>query len=343
MSVAKQLFITSIFCAALFLIYRFSPYPILSLDNAKIASRFLFAKAKSPGLNEEIILINTGKLNDNDVSRLIDTLLRFEPRIIGVNTCDLKNPNSFTIPERINSNKIVLSNCSTSERAALSRIVTDHNAVTHFRTNPESFEMLLSSKNQSVLERGNESERINYHEANYYFYQIELKDATDVHTPIYKDKIILIGYMGDYITEEVQYFRSCRITPLNSSFDDQPVPDMYDIQISALILEMINTNTFIHDCNNFERFGIMLIFCITNVMLITFLRTRWIFLNVIIGLIITLSALTGIIFVIIYGFLSFNIYLELHELPLMILITSVFSFWANLQSRKSEVSAAQAN
>lgn len=191
-----------------------------------------------------------------------------------------------------------------------------------------------------MLERGNEYERINYREIAFHFYQIELKHATDVHTPIYKDKIILVGYMGDYITEEVHYFRSCRITPMNSSFDDRPIPDMYDIQISALILEMITTNTFIYDCNNFERFGIMLVFCIINVMLITFLRTRWIFLNLIIAILITLSILTSIILVIIFGFSSFDIYLQLDELPIMILITSVFSFWANVQPRKTEVSAA---
>jgi hypothetical protein len=84
----------------------------------------------------------------------------------------------------------------------------------------------------------------------------------------------------------------------------------------------------------------MLVFCIINVMLITFLRTRWIFLNVIIGILITLSSLTSIILVIIFGFSRFDIYLELDELPLMILITSVFSFWANVQPRKREVSAA---
>ena len=147
MSVAKRLLITAVFCTALFLIHLFSPYPAIRLDNAKITSRFLFSKlAENRGLNEEIILINTGKLNDNEVSQLIDTLLRFQPRIIGVNTCDLQNPDRFGLPVGTNSHKVILSKCSSSEKAALSRIVTDQNTVTHFRTDPGSFEMLLSTE-----------------------------------------------------------------------------------------------------------------------------------------------------------------------------------------------------
>jgi hypothetical protein len=212
-SAAERLLITAAFCAVLFIVYRFSPYPILNLDHAKIATRFLFLElTTNSGLNEEIILVNTGKLNDDEISRLIDTLLHFEPRIIGVNTCDLANPDRFFVPESTGSQKIILSTCSPSEKAALSRIVTDQNAVTHFRTNPDSFEMLLSEESQRVEERGNEFERINYREIIHHFYQIDLKDAMDVHTPLYKDKIVLVGYMGDYITEDVHYFRNCRIT-----------------------------------------------------------------------------------------------------------------------------------
>ncbi|MGC4023448.1 MAG: hypothetical protein QM734_16620 [Cyclobacteriaceae bacterium] len=124
----------------------------------------------------------------------------------------------------------------------------------------------------------------------------------------FRRKHLLIGYMGDYLTDRTYYFKNSRITPLNRYLEGES-PDMFDTQISACIISAFSGEEFLNDVKVLARILILFFFCIINVLAITYIKTRWIALNIVIAFIIFLLLVFGAGALIVYLF-SVNPYLS---------------------------------
>lgn len=150
-----------------------------------------------------------------------------------------------------------------------------------------------------------------------------------------KGKTILLGYMGDYLTDSIYYYTNCRVTPLNRYYGASNIsPDMYDIEISANIIRTINDNDFINEVNQIFRILIILAFTLINVFILTFAKTKWTIVNVIIAtiLFILLTGLGGFLMVMTF---DNGYFLEMDELPLILIITTVFTVILNISEKKA--------
>lgn len=150
-----------------------------------------------------------------------------------------------------------------------------------------------------------------------------------------RNKIILIGYMGDYLTDSIYYYRNCRITPLNPYYGEPHIlPDMYDIEITGSIVRMINDKDFINEVNQVIRVLIILAFSLLNVCFLTFVKFRWTIVNLIMATALFILLTGAGSFLLVYMF-DLGTYLEMDELPLILLITTVFTVWMNIGEERS--------
>jgi hypothetical protein len=132
------------------------------------------------------------------------------------------------------------------------------------------------------------------------------------------------------LTDSIYYYTNCRVTPLNGYYGASNIlPDMYDIEISANIIRTINDNDFINEVSQIIRILIILAFSLLNVA-----KTKWIIVNLIIA---------TILFILLTGFGGFLIvmafdngyFLEMDELPLILIITTVFTVILNISEKRA--------
>jgi hypothetical protein len=315
-------------------LYHFIDIRLFNLDLTKRTKEALFVVRNEPDIDETVVLFNIGKLEPKELQLKIDSLLITSPRKIGINTCHWERTPADLIKKYKSDSRVVFVNCDNNRPGSLSQIIADENTVTHFKSdNPAYFELQLTN----FQGRGNSVERINYGPKLAYPVNVgELTDSYFWFDPDYlNDKTILLGYMGDYLTDSIYYFKNCRITPLNSYYGaSRLVPDMYDIEISANIMRTINDNDFIDEINQFVRVLIILVFSLLNVTILTFINTKWTIVNLIIATVLFIL-LTGTgSFLLVYMF-DKGYFLEIDELPLILLITTVFTVVLNIIEKKA--------
>jgi len=163
------------------------------------------------------------------------------------------------------------------------------------RYNPEAFHYLLK--------RNNKTEKINYignYSAFPFFDTWEILDSlTDL--SIIKNKIVLMGYMGEEITApndlEDIYF-----TPLNDEISGRSHPDMYGVVIHANILSMILSKKYINEMSVWLSILISFIISYFYIILISYYSDKWLHFNLIYPVILLLAN----IFIIYFIFLIFK-------------------------------------
>jgi len=333
----RRYIITALFTFGIILLYQLIDINLFTIDFPRRVTNSLFSTFyNDPPADTEVIICNIGKLETEEVTSKIDTLLKFEPRIVGINLCDFDKKEIHAFDRFVDNKRIVTSSCAENNRGQLSRLIEESNLVTHFKSGePDYFEIQLSNSWDVLKKRNNEYERIYYRAPARHYYQFDLKDI-DLSLPDnFCGKIVLVGYVGDHVTDSVYNYKNCRITPLNQRYGDNNIlPDMYDIQISANILSTIGEKQFINEINPFLRVGIILAFCLLNVGLLTLIQTRWLALNLVLNVIIFII-LTGFgPFVIVYLF-GKNYFLELNELTILLIITTIFTVGSNIRERRA--------
>ena len=332
----KRYIITTLFSIGIILLYQLVNVNLFTIDFHKRVSNSLF---KSLGLNipvdTTVVICNTGKLQMDEFVSKIDTLVKREPKIIGINICDFDKVDRSAVNQFEGNKRILISNCGENTRGQLSRLIEEGNVVTHFRSNrPDYFEVLLSDSWDVLKSRGNEFELIHYRSPIRNFFQFELKDIESLDKAFFQGKVVLVGYIDDYVSDEIYNYQSSRITPLNEYYgEDEILPDMYDIQISANILSTIQNKQFINEVNPLLRVVIILLFCLLNVGLLTLIQTRWLAVNLVLHTLIFITLLASGPFLMIYLF-SRGYFLQLNELTILLIITSIFTVGSNIRDSK---------
>jgi hypothetical protein len=320
---------TVIFAVAVIGLYHFVDIRLFNLDLARSARTKEFDLRRTPSTDPTVVLFNVGKLELSEVQGKIDSLLIANPRKVGINLCHWDKVPNQIIERYKGDGRVVFANCSGSGSGSLSQIIGEQNTVTHFKTDrPDYFEQQLTN----FKGRGNEVERINYGP------RLAASGLTSRFFWFDKDflraKTVLLGYMGDYSTDSIYYYLNTRITPLNHYYgEDEVLPDMYDIEISAHIMRTINEKDFIDEVNQVVRVLIILSISLLSVAILTFTKTRWTIVNLTIATLLFIL-LTGAGSFLVVLMFDKRYYLEMDELPLILLIITVFTVIINIRKKK---------
>jgi hypothetical protein len=328
----RRYILTLIFATIVIGLYQFINIRIFNLDLTRQIKNVLFVLRTIPQIDPTVVVLNVGKLKPDVLQEKIDSLLIADPRKIGINLCHFDRIPRDLINKYKSDGRVIFANCEDLESGSVSLTINDEGAVTHFKTDKSDyFELILTD----FKGRGNSIERINY--VSRLDYPINKGELTDFYywfDPDHlKGKIILLGYMGDYLTDSIYYYTNCRVTPLNRYYGESNIPpDMYDLEISANIIRTINDNDFINEVNQIVRVLIVLVFSLLNVVILTFTKTKWTIVNLIIAtfLFFLLTGFGGFLMVIAF---DKGYFLEMDELPLILIITTVFTVILNISEK----------
>ncbi|MBX2942993.1 MAG: CHASE2 domain-containing protein [Cyclobacteriaceae bacterium] len=142
-----------------------------------------------------------------------------------------------------------------------------------------------SVKTKKFLARNNYSETINYrgnildlHNASAFsgrYFALDWYQALDpeyVLPELIKDKIVILGYMGDDFDDtswDDKFF-----TPLNKQYAGKTNPDMYGPVVHANIISMILNEDYIDELSDWQEWIVAITLCFINVALFWFIYNR---------------------------------------------------------------------
>jgi len=141
-----------------------------------------------------------------------------------------------------------------------------------------------SGKALKFMNRKNEYEKINFrgnidnrleNQAPVIFHSIDAKqfESEDFKPDLLKDKILLLGYMGDNL--ETYDLNDHFITPLNPEPYKKRIPDMYGIVVHANIIAMILNEDYIVTISLFKEFIFAFYVCFFHVSILLLLYNKW--------------------------------------------------------------------
>jgi len=129
---------------------------------------------------------------------------------------------------------------------------------------------------KKLWRRDNEAERIHYFGNINSFVQFDAAMLLDTALDLsyaFKDKIVLLGYLGNdewNIPMKDRFF-----TPLNEQYAGRSLPDMYGLVIHANIIAMLIHGNYIYNLPGWLAGILELIFCYANVLLVFWLYKRF--------------------------------------------------------------------
>lgn len=331
--------ITLLFGAAVVVLYHYVDIRLFEIDFVHRTHDKLFFLRSAPPLDPSIVLINTGTATAEEIGSVVDSLLTMPNIRIGIDPCQVQDTHGY-LNRFADVPRVVLAGCGDEGGHPLSRIVEGDNSVLFFRADdPGSFEQSMTG----WPGRGNEEERINYLSPGYgeTFYKSELEFVPFVVMQGADQlEFVLLGYMGDYLTDSIYDYSRTRITPVNPYYGYGDIlPDMYDLEISANIIHEIRDGTFFTELPLIGRIAILLTITLLSVVLLTVVRTRWLIVNLIWALLVfvLLQLLATYSMVMLF---NDGIYLVLDELTLMLLIAMPFTFLLNLNDSRKKTAEA---
>lgn len=118
---------------------------------------------------------------------------------------------------------------------------------------------------ERLFKRNKEVEEIYYFGNEAQFFQYESKDildpdATDIVNKRVRDKIVLIGFLGNYAYDDDRHY-----TPLNYHYTARNTPDMYGVVIHANIIRMILDCSYVRELSPWANLMLTFVFCYFNI------------------------------------------------------------------------------
>jgi len=128
-----------------------------------------------------------------------------------------------------------------------------------------------------LSERNNKKEIINYRGNLKSFYTLESADVLDssFDLAIVRNKIVLMGYLGDDISQPTQAIEDRFFTPLNERYIGKTDRDMFGVVIHANIVSMIIHKNYIDEMPLWLSYGVALLFCYFYVVLLEYMNERF--------------------------------------------------------------------
>jgi len=327
-------------------VYHFQDRPALDLELLRKLKDHLMIIVTNDPRDQKILLLNTGQLDVDRVAEKIDSLVMLNPKKIGVNYCHDFEGNIQLQKRLANNSKVVFCNCAPGKNES-SRLVDRDNQVRYYRTDRQDFfESYLVDDWTRATRKSHQQEVIPYSSS--VFFSGLLKDI-DL-TADFSSITLLVANLGDFDaplittmkTAEVNY-PNARITTLNKAFgEDYAQPDMHDIMISANIISAVNENKFITEVPDYLRVTIILLFLMLDVTLMILLRTKWLWLNVLLAGVYFLAINVGAGAIMVWIF-QYDFFMSLDELSFVLLVVSVFMLVMDVIEKRRNVPAVGEN
>lgn len=133
------------------------------------------------------------------------------------------------------------------------------------------------SEHKYLLERDNKKEIINYRGNIRSFYTLESSDVLDssFDLAIVHNKIVLMGYLGEDISQPTKATEDRFFTPLNERYIGKADRDMFGVVIHANIVSMIIHKNYIDEMPLWLSYGIAFLFCYFYVVFLEYMNERF--------------------------------------------------------------------
>ncbi len=143
------------------------------------------------------------------------------------------------------------------------------------------------------------------------FYVVDVEDVLsgNVSADLFKDKIVILGYLGDYVGDpawEDKFF-----TPMNSKFGGRANPDMFGPVVHANAVAMILNEDYVDQLPEWVKLAIAILVCFLTVGLFIVIDEKLPTWYDALSVIIQIVQIVIIMGIIIYLFASFSIKLDL--------------------------------
>lgn len=238
-------------------------------------------------VDTSIILVNIGKLKREQIAILADSLLHKEPRVIGIYTCfdsakatsyDSLLENSLGHFRNVIMIKREGNECEFSKKAHYfySSMLVDQNDYVHsFATKSDSLfeshiaELYSPSSFKKLKGRHRSRELINFKGNTESFFTINYDNILqgEIDPDLIRDKIVLVGFLGEGEPGVVNNLETAFYTPLNPRITmKNAIPDMYSLAISANIISTIIDENFIDPVPYFISILMILAIVIFNIL-----------------------------------------------------------------------------
>lgn len=299
-----------------------------------------------------IVLVNLGSLQRNELAQVIKKVSKSEASAIGVHAClekSKKTPYDSLLADALNSSEklVLLSRNDSSciflpglQYAPLSLIKDEDEVIRSFSSDslPYFETQLLKKFNPEMFDDFSKSttnsEQINYTGNTDHFFAIDHSQILDsaFDSSFLKNKIVLIGYLGPTLSMEVKTLESAVYTPLNEKLAEQKaIPDMYSVVVSANVIATILQNKLIEEVPTFISVLIIICVIIFNLLISAYLVETSIvnFFLFLITAFVTEVFLSGLLIVWLLN--DHNQMLYLQQLPLAIIISFIVFFGLHLK------------
>ncbi|HCX22775.1 MAG: hypothetical protein CMB80_11790 [Flammeovirgaceae bacterium] len=264
---------------------------------------------KDKPMNSEIVMVNIGNLDRGGIAAAMYNLQLAEPAVIGVDIMFYQQKDSLSdmfLREELSKPNVVVTSVLHPDDDPPSLLVSNEyfgdlnyayaNLVSGDSLNStireiqpffnegkyydEAFtskilEMYDSSAFKDLQARGNETEIINYYGTYKQFMDYEAEQIIygEFDPEAIKDKIVLIGYMGNYVGD-ASNLEDFKYTPLNHEVVGKSIPDMHGLTIHANILTMYMHRQYIDKMHVAQSFLLDFIVCYVHVVLFMFLFVK---------------------------------------------------------------------
>lgn len=308
-------------------------------------------------IDTSIVLVNIGSLTRKQIAQQINNIQKYSPKAIGIDARFAKlskmeqdlplaqalrtndNITIVNILERNNNGRIKLYRshdlfakktsqgfANLIEDESFRTIRTFHPFAQREDTTLLAFgtsivKQVDTNKYQKLLDRNNEIEVINYLGNHDRFFTLGKKQALDgKHLEFLKDKIVLVGYLGENVKYNNESCEDKFYTPLNQNYVGRSIPDMYGVVIHANIISMILNSDFIEKIPAHMQFMLVLLLLYFNSLIMLYFYNKmptWYNLASKLFIIIE-SAL--ILFLVIVAYMEFNIKVNIIIILISIII-----------------------
>ncbi len=141
-------------------------------------------------------------------------------------------------------------------------------------------------------------------------------DAEDVLTKnfsgeLFKDKIVVMGYLGDYLGDNDNALQKKFFTPLNKKISGRASPDMFGSVIHANVISMILDEDYLDEFSNAEELAVAFLCCFIHLLILLLVFVKFPIWYDLIAVSLVIVQLGAYSWVRLYLFVEFNLKLSL--------------------------------
>lgn len=330
--VIKSLVLTVLFIGGLYTLKYFLKFSVSSIFNLPHQTQTMAFSLDNTEIDTNIVLVNIAHLDRGLIAETVHLIAEADPSVIAFNICfdaTKRTPyDSLLFSAFKKERNVVLihngENCKCSKHVHYGKeeyFIPQDGIVRSFSTDSSTLSsVIVRLHNQQLYEklknRRKKEELINYigNYTHFLTLHAELITARVINVEAFKNKIVLLGYLGNQIPDAVNDQEDTYSTPMADAHSSK----MYGTEISANILHTIIQGKYITIIPVLPCYGIYFIILVFNSVLgfLAIRKSRKLFAFILTILVLGESFLAAFLMITLFGQ---NIILNIEDLPFIIL------------------------